>query len=320
MSRGPSYKELTLQQLRSFCETARRGSLKAAAEALELSHPTVWQQVHALERQLGARLIEPHGRGCRLTGDGRLLADMAGRLVAEIESLGRSFAEARGHLRRSLTVATTQRTLVEDLPEVVVAFDRAHPDIQLRFLEVRTEDVLPAVESRAADLGVTSQMPRDASLAVEPGYELDLKLVTPRDHPLARRRRITPDDLRRYPWVNTPESQPSAAVNEALRKLAVFRTEPRRIEARYTATVRRYVQLGFGIGLVVGLPSRPAPEGLHERSMSRRFGRIAVNLVWREGVSQAAVIQTFAAVVRRVLGARHRKPVRRPKRRKSAGP
>src|SRR5262245_41075389 len=70
--RAGAYKEITLQQLRSFCETARLGSFKAAASSLGLAHPTIWQQVHALERELDAQLVEPHGRGCRLTEEGRL--------------------------------------------------------------------------------------------------------------------------------------------------------------------------------------------------------------------------------------------------------
>ena len=55
-----AYKDITLQQLRSFCETVRVGSLTAAADALGLARPTVWKQVHVLERQLGMLLLEPH--------------------------------------------------------------------------------------------------------------------------------------------------------------------------------------------------------------------------------------------------------------------
>ena len=72
MPRGNrSYKELTFQQLRSLCETARQGSFLAAAGALKLSQPTVWKQVHALEREFGAKLVEPHGRGCAMTAAGQ---------------------------------------------------------------------------------------------------------------------------------------------------------------------------------------------------------------------------------------------------------
>ncbi len=52
------FKEMSLQQLRSFCEASRLGSLAAAADSLSLSQPTVWEQVHSLERVLGTRLLD----------------------------------------------------------------------------------------------------------------------------------------------------------------------------------------------------------------------------------------------------------------------
>src|SRR5579884_4013905 len=70
--KGHSYKDLTFQQLRSFCETVRLGGFAAAARALDLARPTVWQQVHALERRYGIKLVEPYARGCKLTEAGRI--------------------------------------------------------------------------------------------------------------------------------------------------------------------------------------------------------------------------------------------------------
>ena len=89
------YKELTFQQLRSFCETARLGSLAAAAKAIGLTHPTVREQVLSLQREFQVKLIEPHGRGCHLTEEGRLLAEMAAPIVTSANALMRRFALAR---------------------------------------------------------------------------------------------------------------------------------------------------------------------------------------------------------------------------------
>src|SRR5881227_3049868 len=103
-----TYKEIRLQQLRSFCETARLGSLAAAAASLGLAQPTVWEQVHALEREFAAQLVEPHGRGCRVTEAGRVLAGLAAPLVAGIDSLKRNFESARHDVETWLTLTTTQ--------------------------------------------------------------------------------------------------------------------------------------------------------------------------------------------------------------------
>ena len=100
---------------------------------------------------------------------------------------GPSSASAR------LTIASTQRILVEDLPASISAFEARHPGVRLRFLELPTEQVAAAVESGRADLGLTLRRSVDLPNrrpAFEPAYDLDLVLVTPKDHPLARKRSL----------------------------------------------------------------------------------------------------------------------------------
>lgn len=297
-----AYKEMTLQQLRSFCATARLGSLTAAAAALGLAHPTVWKQVHALE---GEKLIEPHGRGCRLTDAGRLLAGLAGPAVAHIDTLKRDFLEARAQVETWLTVAATPRTLVEDLPPCVVEFEQAHPQVRLVFKERRNDEVAQAVEAGEADLGLSPEAEPPAGgpwLQFEPAYQFDYVLITPRDHPLARRRHVRPHDLLPYPLVDSPEAFHDAALRARLEQLGLFRTQPRRVEAYFAATIRRYVELGFGIGIVPYLPGHPPQPRFHERSMSRHLGRGTIYLVWRRGTERGAAARAFADTVKAMLG------------------
>ncbi len=179
-----SYKEIQLQQLRSFCETARLGSLTAAAKALGLAQPTVWEQVHALERTLGLTLIERHARGCRLTDIGQRVAALAAPLVQGMASFKRTVQEVLGQGQGRLTIVTTQRILVEDLPEPILAFEQDHPQVQVCLLEARIEQVPAAVESGEADLGLTTEQATDRRnpwLLYEPAYELDVFLVAPKD-------------------------------------------------------------------------------------------------------------------------------------------
>jgi DNA-binding transcriptional LysR family regulator len=152
---------------------------------------------------------------------------------------------------------------------------------------------LQQLRSRSQEAGA-----RSARLQGEPAYELDSLLATPPDHPLARRRRVEPRDLRGYPLVNAPEAFSRPEVSETLRKLGIFQVEPRAIEAVTTGVIRHYVALGFGVGLVLGLPGvHPYPK-LHERSMSRYFGRAGISLVWRKGALLSQAAQGFAILVK----------------------
>jgi DNA-binding transcriptional LysR family regulator len=109
------------------------------------------------------------------------------------------------------------------------------------------------------------------------------------------------EELLEYPLVNAPDGIPDAAITAQLNKLGVFRTEPRRVEAYYSAVIRRYVEMGFGIGLVLGLPGHRVPAALHERSLSRHFGRVTINLVSRSGALEYEPAQSFAQTVRALL-------------------
>ncbi len=321
-----AYKAVTLQQLRSFYETARLGSLMAAAEFLDLAHPTVWQQVHSLERELGEKLVETHRHGCRLTAAGRLLAELAGPSLLLLISLKERFQESRSLLQDRLTVAATPRIMVEELPECVVEFERRLPRVQLALRELRDEEIVGAVESGEADLGLTPVLSSDRAqpwrvspwLVCQPCYELDHILVVPKDHPLARLKLVRPRDLRDHPMVNSPLAFLNPAVTAVLDQAGALKPPTgRSVQASFAATVCRYVELGFGIALIGGLPGRRTHPKLHERVMSDYFGRATIYLVRRKGAPQTQAALTFADTVDRLLNkarpARGRKPRSSPK-------
>lgn len=293
--------ELRLQQLRSFCETARLGSLTAAANSLGLTQPTIGEQVHALEREFGEQLVEPHGRGCRLTEAGALLANLAGPLIAGIDSLKAGFYEARQKQLARITVAGSPRILAEDILDCLPDFEGQFPTAQFTCLELNVDRVCEAVQSGQADLGLTLAAlvdPNSPWLEVEEGYELDVMLVTSADHPLAKQRTITLADLAEQPVINGRFSIGDPAVNEVMKKAGVFSGRRCRVEATYTAAVRRFAEQGFGIGFVYGLPGRATSPKLHERSLSHLVGRVKIYFVWRKGAIQQKLARAFADSVR----------------------
>lgn len=74
----------SLDDLRAFETVARLGSVRAAANELALTHGAVSRRVAKLTADLGFRLIEPFGRGLRLTPEGERLADSTSSAFGEI--------------------------------------------------------------------------------------------------------------------------------------------------------------------------------------------------------------------------------------------
>jgi DNA-binding transcriptional LysR family regulator len=300
---GRAYKEITLQQLRSFCETVRLGSLKAAADSLGLARPTVWKQVHALERHLGMQLVEPHARGCQSTEAGRLLADLAGPLITGIGSLKQAVQSIGPPRQIQLTVSASSRLLIDDLPSCVLECERQFPHIRLILKETRPDHVEAAVASMQADLGLAAVTadPEDPWLIYEPCYHLDVVLVTPSNHPLARRRRVRPADLASFPVVNSSTSFSDKQLTKTLERLGLFKTQGRRVEADSPAAICRYVSLGLGIGLIaVSALHQPDPH-LHQRSMALDLGRLTVYAIRRKGSIQPKSSRAFETIVKHIL-------------------
>jgi len=311
MPKPKGYKEVTLQQLRSFHETARLGSLSAAADALGLAHPTVWQQVHALERDLGQPLIKAFGRGSRLTDAGRVLAELVAPVVLGAQGIKSQFRAALVGRRPTLTVVATPRACVEDLPPCVAAFGRLHPGVDLTLREAGEAQAQAQVEAGEADLAALSGLPESATRTVEyeQAYELDMVLVVPPGHPLATKRVVRPEDLREYPLVSGPPAFANSPLWARIEQATDNGPRPCRGQAQFTATALEFVRLGMGIAVVGRSSLGRTPRGLHERDMTAHFGRSQVYFVRRKGLPIRKEVADFQAVVRDTLGAVRRRRV-----------
>ncbi len=304
VNRPSEYKDLTYPQLRSFCETARLEGMAAAAKSLGLAQPTVWKQIHSLEMLMGTKLVEPHQRGCRLTPEGEVLLRLASPLVVEFESLRERFEDALERRKRRLVVCATPRPFDEELLPCVSEFERQYPEVQLSLRQVATrEQVLQAVEVGGADLGVCSLRPlcATAALVSESVYDLELVLLVPRGHALAKRKGLRLEDLASYSFLNHPNLYADWGVAAALEAAQIFNSEvaSRRIELALAGTIRRYVAMGLGIGIVVRPVDRIPTGELVERPLSQLLGiRMAMYAYYRKSVAPADLIQAFIGVIR----------------------
>jgi DNA-binding transcriptional LysR family regulator len=219
------------------------------------------------------------------------------------------FYDGRAKQASRLVVATTPRVLVEDLPPCMVEFRQRYPDVAVTLREETDEEVHAQVEAGKADLGVIGNRNRDplrpwvASLwlAYEPLYYLDILLVTPKDHPLATRRHVRPQDLRGYPLVNALNAYPDAVTMGVLERIGLLEAQPHLIEAFFIASMKCYVKLGFGIGLTVGRCGAVPDPDLHVRVMSRYFGRPVVYQLTRKGAPPLQTAVAFTNIVKAQL-------------------
>src|SRR3954454_4392006 len=181
---------LDVRRLRVLREVAARGSFSAAAESLSFTQSAVSQQIAALERESGAKLIERFPRGIRLTDAGRALVDHADAILARLDDAEEELAAIAGLRGGRLRIATFQSAGATLIPRAVGEFHRRHPDVDLT---VKQEEYVGAEMLRAGEVDLTIVM--DFAHAPLVASELELTkllddpydVVLPQDHPLADR-------------------------------------------------------------------------------------------------------------------------------------
>lgn len=284
MPSGPAlyYKQNRLKQLRAFCHAARTGSISAAAEALFLSQPSVSLQVQALERELGTKLFERRGPQIKLTPDGERLYELAHPLVEGIDRLGETFAAHAGKLERGeLNIAAGESTILYILPEPIKRFAQSYPGVRLKLHNVTGRDGLAMLRADTADFAVGSMLEVPDDIVYHPVVSYEPTLITPLDHPLARKKEVTLEDISPHGLILPPRHLSTWAIVDL-----VFRQHNLEyrvaLEAGGWEVIKKYVEIGLGIAIVTDV-CLTSSEQVARIPLSRYFPRRSYGVVFRKG-------------------------------------
>jgi LysR family transcriptional regulator, glycine cleavage system transcriptional activator len=151
------HRALDIGPLRTFEAVARRLSFSAAAEELFLTQPAVSRQIKALESELGLPLFLRGTRHVELTREGAQLLATLMPLLQRLDATVRQLRSVRG--RRQVTVATFASLASLWLLPRLVAFERAHPDIDIR---ISASDALVDMSDPQIDVVLRYCHPKDA--------------------------------------------------------------------------------------------------------------------------------------------------------------
>ena len=145
------------RRLLTFREVARQRSFSRAAETLSLTQSAVSQQVAALERQLGTRLLDRRPGGLRLTSAGEQLLEHAGAIADRLTLADTQIAEEVAAQRRELRIGAFPSVLATIVPVAVSALLAREPDLQISVTEGRTDELASGVRDGSLHLAVAFQ-------------------------------------------------------------------------------------------------------------------------------------------------------------------
>jgi DNA-binding transcriptional LysR family regulator len=292
------WNSLEFRHLLALREIAKQGTFGGAADSLGYTQSAISQQLAALERIVGQRLLErPQGRRpTGLTPAGVMLLRHAEAVFARIQAARADLAVLAMNGGAPLRVGTYQSVGVHILPLVLRRFRDLWPHVAVRAREEAGDSPLvSAVES--GELDMTFVM-----LPVGPGpfetVELlhdPYVLVVPAGSELARRGRPLPlRELSKLPLICFRTCRNEQRIETYLRargiELAVvFRSDD-------NMTVQAMVAAGMGIALVPRLSMLPPSEEVALVELAARLPPRVLGLIWHKDRFQPPAASEFIQV------------------------
>jgi DNA-binding transcriptional LysR family regulator len=280
---------LDARRLRVLCAVADHPTLGAAADALSYTPSAVSQQIVALEREIGARVLHRGPRGVRLTAAGQLLVDQARPILSGLQAAEASVAALNGLTTGRLALASFATAGATILPRAIAGFRARHPEVTITLTQADPQAAMARLRAGEVDLILTADAEEspDAGVEVVTLLEDPLHAVLPSSHPLAGREQLALEELASDTWVDTPTG--SDARRLLLWACARAGFIPRvAFESDEYLTVQQLVAAGVGVALVPGLALRSS------------------------SVSGTTVLPLGSPVVRRVMAAVHASEFRAP--------
>lgn len=176
-------------------EVDRQGSLTAAAATLHLTQPALSHAIKKIEQQSGTPVWRREGRRLRLTQAGQYLLALANRVLPQLEhgeALLRQFGEG---LRGTLRIGMECHPCYQWLLKIVAPFLQAWPDVDVDVKQKFQFGGIGALLAHDIDVLVTPDPVYKSGLHFEPVFDYEQVLVVARNHPLAGKPHVLPEDL-----------------------------------------------------------------------------------------------------------------------------
>ncbi|GGH44734.1 LysR family transcriptional regulator [Microbacterium album] len=192
----------TLRQLEYFDAVASEGSIAAAAQRCRVSASALALAIDELERHLSLQLlVRRKGRGVTLTPAGSRVLSLARRLLTGAETLAEDAWQASTSLTGVLRLGCFSTLAPFLLPAVMQDFQRAHPGLELEYVEASAPELHELLLQGRIDAALLYSVDVSAQLTFDPVREQTPHVVVAEDHPLAGRGSVPLGELISEPLV-----------------------------------------------------------------------------------------------------------------------
>ncbi|SAK67393.1 LysR family transcriptional regulator [Caballeronia calidae] len=249
-----------LNDLQAFRAVVELGSFRKAAEAVNISQPALSRRIDKLEAALGVRLFERTTRSVTLTTVGRVFAPSAEQLLDDLDVALLGIRDVSSSRLGHVTIACVPSVAYYFLPNVVASYHRRFPRIRVKLLDSSANEVLSSVISGEADFGVSFLGSQESEVEFKVLLQERFVAACRRDHPLARKKRVTWNELYEHEYVSVDKTSGNRLLLDQALSAVAPRT-PSVCETRHVTTMLGLIEAGLGVAAVpsMAMPVRDHP-------------------------------------------------------------
>jgi len=243
---------MEMRHLQTFVIAAESQSFTRAAETLGLTQAAVSQHVAAIEKELATPLFDRGPRSVVLTDTGRRVYEHARQILDLVDRIHEEAGQPASEISGTIKIACSTVPSEWLLPELLVRFRHAYPDVQESVSVSDSASAIRAVESGAAEVGLVGELPRAANLCAKSIAQDELTLVVAPEHEFAQKKRIKPCELCGQPLIVRESGSGSRrCVEQALSKAGLAVTDLRiSMEVNSNDAIRAAVERGVGLSFL----------------------------------------------------------------------
>lgn len=293
---------MELKHLRAFVVLAEELHFGKAAQRLCIVQSALSMQIKALEDELDVRLLERDRHKVALSKTGALfLPEARATLHQALRAEQTARLSACGEIG-TLRIAFVSSVLPKLLPTLIRTMHERYPLITLELKDMATPDQVAALHDNKLDFGLMRLPVAGAGLEIRVVLEEPLVVALPDDHPLVRRARIKPADLRGCPTFVLARRYAPGFHDEMLVALKHEGAELNIAqELGEFTTMLALVAAGMGIGLIPAAAAIALPPKVVARPLALRDYRAGVGLAYTDLDNPAK--RALLGVMRECFGA-----------------
>lgn len=290
---------MDIRTMRYYLAVVQEGTISKAAAALHVSQPSLSRQIKELEAELGVTLFTRGNRQIRLTEEGLVLKKRAEELVRLMELTEEELAQVKKQISGAIRIGAGESAAFHYLSRAAAAIARDYPGVRFQLTSGDTADLMDELSKGLIDFAlIFSDFDQSLYQSLQlPGWD-QFGLLMPKASPLAKKAKISWDELSGYPLLLPRAAEAQLASSGHL--------DGMQIVAVYNLLFNASLMVEDGVGYAICLDQLVNTTGDSQLAFRELDPPVKITgtLIWKKYQVFSPAVQLFIKQIQQLIESR----------------